>query len=354
MTALTIPVLEGEGIRLRPFTFADTAAVVSAGRDPYIPWVTTVDADGDDAAARAYVERQHQRARDGAGWSFAVAEGATDEVMGQIGVWKSVPRHGRFHIGYWVAQEFRGAGVMSRALRLATAFAFGLEGFVRVELFVEPWNAGSRGAARNAGYRCEGLLRGSHLIDGEPRDMLLYARTVLDDPETGRVRTREAVISEATADDAPELLVLQRCCWVAEAIANDTLDIPPLHETLEDVVAWIGDWMTLTVRDGPRLIGSVRGRLAGDTWEIGRLMVAPDVAGQGLGRRLLEQAERLAPAEATTFELFTGARSTRNQRIYRDAGYLLVENGIDTTGHIPGAVVLRKERGFRRSARRGA
>ena len=342
MTALTMPVLEGEGIRLRSFTSADTAAVIAAGRDPYIPWVTTVGAGGDQDAARQYVDRQHERARDGAGWSFAIADAVTDEAMGQIGVWVSLPRHGRFHIGYWVSPDFRRAGVMSRALRLATDFVFGLEGFVRVELFIEPWNDGSLGVARNSGYRCEGLLRASHIIDGEPRDMLLCARTIRDGEETDRPASPERVTAVPTADDAPELLVLQRCCWVSEAIANDTLDIPPLHESLADVRAWIDEWTVLTVRDEPRLVAAVRGRLMGDTWEIGRLMVAPDLAGQGIGRRLLAQIERLAPAQATTFELFTGARSTRNIELYERAGYRIVDSSAVPPGHISGAVVLRK------------
>ena len=71
--------------------------------------------------------------------------------------------------------------------------------------------------------------------------------------------------SRAPPADAPELLTLQRACWVTEARANDTLDIPPLIETLEDVAAGI-------CRSGPpgpcaaggRLVGSVRGRVAPD------------------------------------------------------------------------------------------
>lgn len=150
------------------------------------------------------------------------------------------------------------------------------------------------------------------------------------------------IVVDCTAADAAELLVLQRCCWVSEAIANDTLDIPPLHETLDDVRAWIGSWTVLTMRDGPRLVAAVRGRLVGETWEVGRLMVAPDLAGHGIGRRLLTQIERLAPDGATTFELFTGARSTRNIDLYERAGYRVVDSSAVPPGHITGAVVLRK------------
>ena len=132
-----------------------------------------------------------------------------------------------------------------------------------------------------------------------------------------------AELRPAGPDDGAELLVLQRCCWVEEAIANDMLDIAALHETLDDVRAWIDDWTTWCVRVGPRLVGAVRAKRVGDTWEIGRLMVAPDLSGRGLGRWLLQHAEGQAPAGVTTIELFTGVNSTRNIRMYQQAGYEL-------------------------------
>jgi tRNA (guanine37-N1)-methyltransferase len=73
-------------------------------------------------------------------------------------------------------------------------------------------------------------------------------------------------------------------------------------------------------------------------WHVGRLMVAPDLQGGGLGRRLLEAVEAAAPAEATSYALFTGAGSKRNQRIYTKAGYRLA--GSPT----PGVVSMVKRR----------
>ena len=121
--------------------------------------------------------------------------------------------------------------------------------------------------------------------------------------------------------DAPELLVLQRCCWVDEAIANDTLDIPALHESLDDVRAWLDDWSTWCVRVDGRLVGAVRARQEGPLWDIGRLMVAPDLAGRGLGGWLLRLAESQAPADVESITLFTGSNSTRNIAMYERAGF---------------------------------
>lgn len=128
-------------------------------------------------------------------------------------------------------------------------------------------------------------------------------------------------LGPAAPKDAAELLVLQRCCWAQEAIVNDSLDIPALHEDLDDVRGWIEDWEVWTVRLRGRLVAAVRGRAIDDVWEIGRLMVAPDLAGQGVGRWLLDHVERQAPPGAVSFALVTGARSARNIDLYRRAGY---------------------------------
>ncbi len=147
-------------------------------------------------------------------------------------------------------------------------------------------------------------------------------------------------IALADPSDAAELFTLQRACWVQEQQANPGVHIPPLHEDLADVQAWLGEWTTLVLRSGGRLVGAVRGRLEADAWEIGRLMVAPDLQGHGIGRLLLEAVELASPDAATGFVLFTGALSERNIRIYKKAGYRLL--GPDPAA--PGAVRLSKRR----------
>ncbi len=152
------------------------------------------------------------------------------------------------------------------------------------------------------------------------------------------VEATQVRITLATPADAQELLVLQRSCWIEEARRNDMWDMPALVETLDDVRAGLAHWQTHVVRDAGRLIGSVRARLEADTWHIARLMVAPDLWGIGLGRRLLEVVEQAAPEQAVFAQLYTGARSTETIRMYRRAGYRIVE----VENPLAGATYLRK------------
>ncbi|HEX8780393.1 MAG TPA: tRNA (guanosine(37)-N1)-methyltransferase TrmD, partial [Nocardioides sp.] len=97
----------------------------------------------------------------------------------------------------------------------------------------------------------------------------------------------DVTIRAATLADAGELLTLQRACWVQEQQANPGVRVPPLHESLDDVRRWLGEWTVLVGHRAGRLVLAARGRVDGEAWDVGRLMVAPDLQGQGLGRAVL-------------------------------------------------------------------
>lgn len=176
------PVLHGDGVVLRAFADGDADLVRAASIDPFIPLVTTVPHDADQAAALAFVARQHERVRTGVGHSFVIVDRPSGWASGQIGLWRHDARHSRASIGYWVAAPFRGRGLARRALATVAAWGLGPEGFARVELYVEPWNVASWRTAESAGFTREGLLRSWESVGGERRDMYMYSRLPGDPP----------------------------------------------------------------------------------------------------------------------------------------------------------------------------
>jgi len=148
--------------------------------DPLIPLITTVPMDAGPAEVHAYLARQHERLRAGAGFSFAIADEDTDEAVGQIGLWTSEIATGRATTGYWVAPRFRRRGCAVAALGALTAWALTLDEVHRLQLHVEPWNEGSWRAAEACGYRREGLLRSWQRVGDERRDMFVYSILTTD------------------------------------------------------------------------------------------------------------------------------------------------------------------------------
>ncbi|WP_110204996.1 tRNA (guanosine(37)-N1)-methyltransferase TrmD [Nocardioides daejeonensis] len=198
----------------------------------------------------------------------------------------------------------------------------------------------------------EVLLSGNHRLIADWRHDQAVRRTVARRPDL----LPPSAVAEgldlvpATLADAGELLTLQRACWVQEALLADSLRIPALTESLDDVRAALEVWQTWVARIDGRLVASVRAHSRPSSavsrrpattepvWEIGRLMVAPDLQGRGFGRTLLEHAEAAAPAEATSYELWTGERSGPNLRFYKRAGYRRVGRVDDL-----GVVILSKK-----------
>ncbi|WP_027933878.1 GNAT family N-acetyltransferase [Amycolatopsis thermoflava] len=135
------------------------------------------------------------------------------------------------------------------------------------------------------------------------------------------------------AADAGELLTLQRAAFLTEARAHRDFDLPPLRETLDELRAVLSDPDVVTwgVRESGRLVASVRIRFRGEVGEVGRLVVAPDRQGAGLGSALMKAAEDRLPPEVRVLRLFTGELSGGPLRLYARLGY--VETGRTPEAH---------------------
>jgi tRNA (guanine37-N1)-methyltransferase len=194
----------------------------------------------------------------------------------------------------------------------------------------------------------EVLLSGDHGAIAAWRHAESVRRTVARRPDLAHPAAAvgldgfDVEVRPATRADAGELFTLTRACWLQELWANPGVLIPALEESFEDAVRGLEEWTTFVALAGGRIVGSTRGRAVGDgtVWDVGRVMVAPDLQGRGLGRLLLELIERAAPVEVTTYELYTGAKSVDNIRMYKKAGYRLQGPAPGP----PGAVVMTKRR----------
>ncbi len=127
-------------------------------------------------------------------------------------------------------------------------------------------------------------------------------------------------IELAKREDATDLLGLQKLAYQSEAEIYNDFSIPPLTQTLEEL---LGEYETHTVFQAlldTALVGSVRTRVQGNTCYVGRLIVHPRVQNQGVGSLLMTYIEKYHPG-VERFELFTGHRSVRNLYLYRKLGY---------------------------------
>lgn len=129
------------------------------------------------------------------------------------------------------------------------------------------------------------------------------------------------ILRRAVESEAGEILTLQRAAYAATAQLYRDPFLPPLLETLQEVREAIRTGIVLAAVDGHRIVGSIRVRIEGSVGHMGRLVVAPDREGAGLGIRLLKAVQGHAPPSVRRFELFTGALSTRHIALYWLLGF---------------------------------
>ncbi len=129
-------------------------------------------------------------------------------------------------------------------------------------------------------------------------------------------------IEPAAATDAGEILTVQRAAYLSEAQLYGDCFLDPLTEPLSGIAAAIETGAVLVARLGSRLVGAVRGQIRAGTCHIGRLVVAPDLQGRGIGSRLLAAIEDSQRDRVGEFALFTGVKSEQNLTLYRRFGYV--------------------------------
>lgn len=133
---------------------------------------------------------------------------------------------------------------------------------------------------------------------------------------------RAVAIASAEAEDAGELLTLQRAAYTTEARLYGDPELPALTQTLFELQEELASVMALKATAGHRLVGAVRAYVDGTVLHIGRLVVAPDWQGRGVGSRLLAAIEEHRGDHVSTAALFTGHFSAANLVWYARRGYL--------------------------------
>lgn len=187
---LANPVVEGDGVRLRPFREADVRRVAEGLGDADAQhWLAFLPRDPDEAAARRYLEQVTDRLASGHSvtWGFCTPD--DDRLLGAVGVYRI---EGEPELGYWTHPDARGRGLTSRAAALAVGRAFRPEpegglGLQRLAAYAAAGNAASLGVLERVGMRRVGVQRqAAHTADGTPVDLVAYDLLVTERSATSR------------------------------------------------------------------------------------------------------------------------------------------------------------------------
>ena len=204
-TALAPARLDGERVRLRPWSDSDLPRLVGGLGD----WMSR---PVDESDAREWLASRRRGQQDGQLVSWCITEHSTDEAVGTIDVFDLgrplLP--GGCELGYWTHPDSRGKGLMTGALRRLLPHLLGSKesggvGLRRVTARTSELNVASQAVMRAVGMRQWGVApRASVAPDGTAVSQVHFAVLADEfDPATGRLRGITAAVEPITLEGNP-------------------------------------------------------------------------------------------------------------------------------------------------------
>jgi RimJ/RimL family protein N-acetyltransferase len=177
-TWLEVPVLDGDGFRLRPVREDDAARIQEGTAEQEATrWLGHKPAPYTLDDALTYVERRKELAASGQCVTWAIADPDDDRILGTV-LWFNWTPGVECELGWWLHPEARGRGLATRAVRLATTHVFETLGVRRVTAFAAMQNTASRRVAEANGFRLYGVERYGAQVRDDWVDMALYDLTI--------------------------------------------------------------------------------------------------------------------------------------------------------------------------------
>ena len=156
-------VLSDGVVTLRQWRRTDVPAIVAACQDEEVlRWLDRIPSPYGEAEANTWLDQLEAGRSEGSFFGLAVTDDGDDRVLGAISLTVKEAEDGVAEIGYWLAREERGRGVMTRALRLLAGWGLDDLGLERLYLRADPENRASCAVAERAGFVYEGVQRSEH------------------------------------------------------------------------------------------------------------------------------------------------------------------------------------------------
>jgi len=160
---------------MRSLTKADAPAsysVIDKYRDYLRIWLPWADATKSPDVTADVISAWETQYEDGSDVVLGIFEGG--EYVGNIGL-HDMKRHNRSGmIGYWLAGDRQGRGIITDCVRALTSYGFHNLGLNRIYIHCAKENAKSRAVPVRLGFLQEGVLQDAEYLHGVFHDLILY------------------------------------------------------------------------------------------------------------------------------------------------------------------------------------
>jgi ribosomal-protein-serine acetyltransferase len=147
-------------------------ALVDRNRAYLRQWLPWPDETTEVEHIRAFIRRVRKQHDDRNGFACGIRFRGT--LVGVVGLHGIDWMNRKTSIGYWVAQDHEGRGLVTRACRALLAHLFGELGLHRVEIACAPGNTRSAAIPERLGFVREAVLRESGRLSDRYVDLVVY------------------------------------------------------------------------------------------------------------------------------------------------------------------------------------
>ena len=167
-----LPPLAGDGVQLRWLTTADVPDLRAIFSDADVVRFMSIPQLTSEAATLKFLAQIHNGFRAGTLYQWGIE--LEQRIVGTCTLADIDRTNQRAEIGFALARELWGRGLILRALPSVFQFAFERLDLRRIEADADPRNAASIRVLERLGFQREGLLRERYIQLGEVQDAMFF------------------------------------------------------------------------------------------------------------------------------------------------------------------------------------
>lgn len=152
---------------------AEVFATVERERKHLRTWLAWVDATQTEDDSLSFIRSTLEQFSTNRGFAAGIWHGA--KLAGTVGTHPIDWLNRRVEIGYWLAREYEGRGIVTEACRVLVGHLLTEVGLHRVEIRCAAANEKSAAIPRRLGFVHEATLREAHFVNGVCHDLMIFA-----------------------------------------------------------------------------------------------------------------------------------------------------------------------------------
>jgi ribosomal-protein-serine acetyltransferase len=148
-------------------------AVVDRDRAHLRQWLPWVDGTREESDTLQFIQAHMEQFASNAGFAAIIWENG--QIAGIIGTHQINWAHRRVELGYWLAAEFQGRGLITDSCRSVLKYLFTEMQLNRIEILCAVGNTKSKAVPTRLGFTYEGILREAELLNGQFMDLEVHS-----------------------------------------------------------------------------------------------------------------------------------------------------------------------------------